>query len=286
MTIATIALIGYGEVGRVLAEDLRGVAIRIFDVNGTAESLSSAAEAAQGADLVISAVTAAQTVVAAQSVMAGLKPGAWFMDLNSSSPAAKIEAAQAIDGAAGRYVEVAVMSPIEPKRLAAPMLLGGPFAQGFAPVAQALGFSGAAFYSAEPGKAAATKLCRSVMVKGLEALISESLLSARFYGVEDVVLDSLNNLFPHPDWVGHARYMITRTLEHGARRAEEMAEAARTVEDAGIAPWMSEATVKRQAWAPGRAPGLAPGLAQPFHTNDLKSLLDAMRAQVGKEDKA
>lgn len=272
MTVSSIALIGFGEVGKVLAADLR-IPVKSFDRDsGKGAGCATVAEAVDGADLVISAVTAAQTVVAAQSAAPHLKAGAWYMDLNSASPEAKIVAANAIDDAEGRYIEVAVMSPIEPRRLASPMLLGGRHAEAFAPVASALGFGAAAFYSAELGKAAATKLCRSVMIKGLEALISESLLSARYYGVEDAVLESLNNLFPHPDWPAYARYMITRTLEHGTRRAEEMEEAAATVSAAGIDPWMSEATVRRQAWAPA--------LGDALKTPDLKTLLDAMRSRL------
>jgi 3-hydroxyisobutyrate dehydrogenase-like beta-hydroxyacid dehydrogenase len=248
--IEQVALIGFGEVGRVVSADL-GVGVRAFDLNpAKGADCATVAEAVSDAGLVISAVTAAETVAAARAAAPHLKAGAWFMDLNSSSPEAKIEAAAAVDGGGGRYVEVAVMSPIEPRRLSSPMLLGGPHAEAFAPVALSLGFTGAAFYSEVPGKAAATKLCRSVMIKGLEALISESLLSARYYSVEDTVLESLNNLFPHADWPGYARYMISRTLEHGVRRAEEMREAARTVAAAGLTPWMSEAAAERQAWAP------------------------------------
>lgn len=290
MSISTIAIIGFGEVGQVLACDLtaarQDLVIKVYDVKlfdrrtpcGKAAAKAefvrcrSAGEAAKGADLVISAVTAAQTVAAAQSVVVGLKPGAWFMDLNSASPEAKIAAAAAIEGATGRYIEVAVMAPIEPKRLASPMLLGGPHAEAFAPLIQALGFAAAEFYSEVPGKAAATKLCRSVMIKGLEALISESLLSARHYGVEDTVLESLNNLFPHPDWEGYARYMISRTLEHGTRRSEEMREAARTVSQAGLTPWMSEAAADRQAWAADFADALK--------AEGLKPMLDAIRDQM------
>jgi 3-hydroxyisobutyrate dehydrogenase-like beta-hydroxyacid dehydrogenase len=294
MSISTIALIGFGEVGQTLAQELvkaTSAALKAFDVkfadfqSGPSRALMrvpvartrSASDAVKEADLVISAVTAAQTLTAAQSVATHLRPGAWYMDLNSASPTARIEAAKVIEDSNARYVEVAVMSPIEPKRLASPMLLGGPHAEDFTSIASALGFTGAEAYSAELGKAAATKLCRSVMIKGLEALISESLLSARHYGVEDVVLESLNNLFPHPDWAGYARYMISRTLEHGTRRAEEMTEAAATVAGAGVTPWMSRAIVQRQAWAPEFASAL--GAA------DLKSLLDAIRAQMGKEER-
>jgi 3-hydroxyisobutyrate dehydrogenase-like beta-hydroxyacid dehydrogenase len=92
-------------------------------------------------------------------------------------------------------------------------------------------------------------MCRSVIVKGMEALIAESLLAGRHYGVEATVLDSLTNLFPSLDWNAHARYMMSRSLQHGARRAEEMREVARTVSDAGVEPWMSRACVERQGWA-------------------------------------
>ncbi len=274
--IEQVALIGFGEVGRVVSADLK-VRVHAFDLNSAkGADCATIVEAVRDADLVISAVTAAETVAAARAAAPHLKAGAWFMDLNSSSPEAKIEAAGVIDGAGGRYVEVAVMSPIEPRRLSSPMLLGGTHAEAFAPVARALGFAGAAIYSEVPGKAAATKLCRSVMIKGLEALISESLLSARYYGVEDTVLESLNNLFPHADWPGYARYMISRTLEHGVRRGEEMREAAKTVAAAGLTPWMSDAAAERQAWAPAYDAALA-------HT-DLKDMLDAMRAQLPTKD--
>lgn len=286
MTIRTVALIGFGEVGRVIAADLPPhIAVTAFDIQagkldmtGRATVCGSAAAAVREADLVISAVTAAQTVAASRSVLSELKAGAWYMDLNSASPEAKIEAGQAIASAAGRYVETAVMSPIEPKRLTSPMLLGGSWARDFAPVIQALGFASAEFYSETPGKAAATKLCRSVMIKGLEALISESLLSARHYGVEDTVLESLNNLFPHADWPGYARYMISRTLEHGTRRAEEMQEAAKTVAGAGVTPWMVQATVARQAWAPDYSKAL--------EETDLKAMLDSIRHQLPHKDAA
>ncbi len=278
MTIERVAIIGFGEVGRALATEMP-VPVRTYDIDTfKGAKYANPADAVANADLVICAVTAAQTIAAAESVAPHIRPKAWYLDLNSASPDAKIGAAHIIDGAGGRYVEAAVMSPIEPKRLSSPMLLGGPHAEAIVPFLQARGFSGAVFYSPAPGKAAATKLCRSVMIKGLEALISESLLSARHYGVEDTVLDSLNNLFPHADWHGYARYMISRTLEHGARRAEEMREAAKTVTEAGVTPWMSEAIIERQAWAPAFAAALK--------HNDLKDLLDAMRAQMSKEEAA
>jgi 3-hydroxyisobutyrate dehydrogenase-like beta-hydroxyacid dehydrogenase len=288
--IRSICLLGLGEVGTVLATDLAGrtdLAIKTFDLlfavpdSKPSKALRDlphvtaadcAAQAVQDSDLVISAVTAAQDLPAAESVLSALRPGAWFLDLNSVSPGTKCAVAERVTHAGGRYVEAAVMSPIAPKRIASPILIGGPHAEDFLAEGIALGFSGMRFCAAQLGSAAATKMCRSVIVKGTEALLSEALLAARHYGVEAAVVESLSDLFPRPDWREHARYMISRTLLHGTRRAEEMEEAARTVADAGIAPLMSEATVSRQAWAPQYAAAL--------EREDLAAMLDAIRDQA------
>lgn len=288
-----IALIGFGEVGRILAEDLSASAVGLsaFDLkfadpkSGPSTlahaagiwAASAAQEAVAGCDVVISAVTAAQTLEAAKSVAGALARNAVFFDLNSASPGVKREAAEAIHRAGGRYVEAAVMSPVPPKRIATSMLLGGPHARGFLSEARELGFVGTEVFSDEIGKAAAAKMCRSVMVKGIEALLFESLLTARSYGVEEAVLTSLNDLFPGPDWTKLARYMIARTLEHGTRRAEEMREVARTVAEAGLEPHMSCATVERQAWAPQFASALS--------QQGLDTMLDALRALMNAKSK-
>jgi 3-hydroxyisobutyrate dehydrogenase-like beta-hydroxyacid dehydrogenase len=282
--IRRIALIGYGEVGQTLEKDLvypRVDDIAVWDIAFTdpqsapsraaarraVRTAANGARAAQGADLVISAVTAAQGFAAAQAVASGLEPGAYFLDLNSCSPGQKLASADVISRAGGRYIDAAVMSPIRPRDIASPMLLGGPDAPAFLAAAEGLGFAGAMIYSETVGQAAAAKLCRSVMIKGVEALLAESLLSARHFGVEQVVLDTLSDLLPLPDWNVTAHYMISRSLEHGVRRAEEMREAARTVEEAGVQPLMCAAIAARQDWAGAHKSALH---------SDLIAMLDAI----------
>jgi len=224
------------------------------------------------ATLVISAVTAGECITVAREAAASLKPGAFYFDLNSVSPAAREEAARHIEFASGRFVESAIMSPIAPKRIASPMLLGGPHAREFLPVARGLGFSGAQVFAENIGRASAAKMCRSIMVKGMEALLSESLLAARHHGVEREVLDSLSDLYPGIDWHKTARYMVSRSLLHGRRRAEEMREAAQTAREAGLTPWMSHACVERQAWAAHHADAL--------RHEGLEDMLDALLEQT------
>jgi len=279
---ARICLLGFGEVGQTLAADLRAhvgsitawdlkfaesasaptLAAGQLGVVAAADARSSVAEA----DLVISAVTAGQIGEAADSVARHLKRQAYYFDLNSTSPAAKQAAAAVIDAAGGRFVEAAIMSPIAPRRVASPMLVGGVHAAGFLPLANQLGFAGAQLFSDKLGAASAAKMCRSVVIKGLEALMLESLLTARKFGVEQAVLDSLQSTSPADTWRTQGRYMISRALVHGRRRAEEMREAARTVAEAGLAPRMSGACAEWQEWAADHSAAANEGLEQMLDT--------------------
>ncbi len=264
-----VALIGYGEVGRILAEDLRarGVAVGAHDLKLDSDHgqplrahaaaygvlLGAAhAQAVHGVDLVVSAVTASQAVAVAEACAPALKRGGFFLDLNSASPGAKCRAAAVVDGAGGCYVEGAVMTSIPPYRIKVPLLLGGPHAAALQPRLAKLGFA-PKVASERLGVASATKMCRSVMIKGLEAIVIESFTTARHYGVEDAVIASLQETFPGIDWEKQAAYFFQRAIEHGRRRAEEMREVAQTVREAGLEPWSAAGTAERQAWVADQA---------------------------------
>ena len=288
-----ICLLGFGEVGQTLGGHLRGRTRRLaawdlkFSDAASAPSRAAppldvlaardAKAAVAGADVVISAVTAAQTVEAARSVAAHVSRGTYFFDLNSTSPAAKREAAAIIDAAGGRFVEAAIMSPIAPRGATSPMLLGGTHAADFLPLVSGLGFNGAQVFSENLGAASAAKMCRSVVVKGLEALMLESLLTARNFGVEGAVLESFRSLLVD-DWRKSGRYMMSRALTHGRRRGEEMREAVRTVTEAGFEPRMSVACAEWQDWAAAHG-----GLADEPLEQMLDSLLAAQRALVPRD---
>ncbi|MBI5107298.1 MAG: NAD(P)-dependent oxidoreductase [Rhodocyclales bacterium] len=258
-----LALVGYGEVGRILAEDLRrqGMLVSACDLKVGAGDTALARHAGdfrvplfadhattmEGADLVISAVTASQTVVAAQACSFAIQKGAFFLDLNSASPAAKIVAADMIEAVGGRYVEGAVMTSVPPYRSRVPLLLGGSHAAALAPALKVLGFA-PRVGDERLGVVSATKMCRSVMIKGLEAMVIESFTAARAYGVEDAVIASLAETFPGIDWEKQGSYFFQRVIEHGRRRAEEMAEVAQTVLDTGLVPLSATASAERATW--------------------------------------
>lgn len=259
-----VALIGYGEVGRILAEDLRKAdhAVIAYDVkldSGAGDRMRahagacgvalapSHAGAVASSQLIVSAVTASQTVAAAGSCAQALPARGFYLDLNSASPGAKRAAAGQVERAGGRFVEGAVMASVPPYRIGAPLLIGGLHAASLAPVLRELGFA-AKVASDRLGVASATKMCRSVMIKGMEAMVIESLTAARHHGVEDAVIASLRETFPGIDWEKQAAYFFQRAIEHGRRRGEEMREAAVTVGEAGLEPLSAAGTAARQSW--------------------------------------
>jgi 3-hydroxyisobutyrate dehydrogenase-like beta-hydroxyacid dehydrogenase len=258
-----IAIIGYGEVGTILAEDLRqrGHSLAVYDrkCGGAADAAmrahaaqhgvgwaASSREAVRDASLVLSAVTASQAVAVAQACAPAMAPGAFFLDFNSASPGAKIQAARLIDAAGGRYVEGAVMTSLPPYRIQVPLLLGGPHAVALLPLLSELGFA-PKVASTTLGVASATKMCRSIIIKGLEAMVIESFTTARHYGVEDAVIASLVETYPGIDWEKQGAYLFQRVIEHGRRRSEEVLEVAQTVREAGLSPFSATGTAKRQA---------------------------------------
>jgi 3-hydroxyisobutyrate dehydrogenase len=275
MSELDVAIVGYGEVGRIFGAALlqAGVpTVKAFDVlvsdaawaaearaRATRDRVhlaSDLAGAVAEADLVICAVTAAATGAAANQIAAVVRSRSFVLDVNSASPRTRKACADAVNGAGGRYVEAAVMTSVPPHGIRVPMLLGGPHAQALHPELARLGFD-ASVGSTDYGVVSAIKLCRSVVIKGMEALAIESLLAARRYGVEKEVLASLVETYPGFDWAKQADYFWRRVVQHGRRRAEEMREAAVTVADAGGTPHMAGATADVQAWmASLRAQGM------------------------------
>lgn len=297
MKIERIGLIGYGEVGKIFAAGLRGqpcvAAVHAWDVKFVAddtrgaeldhaarhdihaqESMRALCEAS---DLIISAVTASNTLAVAQEAAQHIRAGTVFLDLNSASPGTKQQAAALIDAKGADYVEAGVMTSVPPYGIKVPMLLGGREAAALAGELQAWGMDASAV-SENLGVASAIKMCRSVMIKGLEALVIESYATARAHGVEDHVLPTLQETFPSIDWSAQGAYFFSRVVQHGKRRAEEMREAAHTVDEAGFPPLMAAAIAAKQQWvADQAAAGVFKDVARGARWQDYADALLAAR---------
>jgi 3-hydroxyisobutyrate dehydrogenase-like beta-hydroxyacid dehydrogenase len=261
-----IGFVGFGEAGYNLAKGLRGAGVThmfAYDINTQTAKLGerikrraaetqvtlfeSSERLAGESDILLSVVTASAAAEAATQTAPYLRPDHYYADLNSVSPETKQAIERIIAAAGARFVEAAVMAPVPPYGHQVPMLLGGAHAQAFADLLSPAGMR-LEVVSDQVGAAVAVKMCRSVIVKGLEALLLECTLGATHYGAEERVFASLDETLPGMNWSKLADYMIGRVVEHGERRAREMEEVAETLRSAGIEPIMAEATARRQEW--------------------------------------
>ncbi|WP_275554290.1 DUF1932 domain-containing protein [Mixta sp. Marseille-Q2659] len=260
--MTTVAIIGFGEAGTIFASDLADkVQVNVWDLKfvgperdamlakaeqaGVTPAASLAAAIAD-AQLIFSLVTADSALTLAQEAAPLLTQRQTFLDFNSVAPETKRSAERAVTQRQGNYLDVAVMAPVPPARLRTPLLLGGKEAERVAAQLRLWGCHAQAL-SDRVGDVSAIKMCRSVMIKGLEALTTECLTAARRYGVEEAVLDSLHASFPSLGWHGElADYLISRVAQHGRRRSEEMREVVKMLQDVALSGTMSQAIAESQ----------------------------------------
>ena len=258
-----LCFIGFGEAGQAIASGLRdtgletiaawdilfpvaeGAALKQAGDRIGARLATSAADAVRGSDIIISAVTAASSLEAARSVEPHLSGNPYFLDINSVSPGRKQDTEKLL-GSKARYVDVAILAPIYPARHQTPLLLAGPHAQAVMPLLiDELEMRGA-IAGDGVGAAAALKMIRSVMIKGIEALTLECFLAAKRAGIVEEVAASLKNNYPTLDWSKVIEYNLERMASHGIRRADEMDQVAETLRELGLDPLMATATSARQ----------------------------------------
>jgi 3-hydroxyisobutyrate dehydrogenase-like beta-hydroxyacid dehydrogenase len=297
--VLKFALIGFGEAGSILGEDLAAAGHEVATYDVLLDSSPAMREKARrlrvraaetfddavgGADIVISAVTASSSSEVATQAARVLRAGQVLLDINSVSPAKKLANAALVEAAGADYVEAAVMAPVPPQRLRVPMLLGGKRAGAVAQALRDVGMNATAL-SDQIGVASAVKMCRSIVIKGLEALTLESMLAARRFGAEREVLESLNGTFPGMGWTGKLPdYLISRMAEHGARRAAEMREVALTLSDVGVDPVMASATAERQAWLVEAMGAKELGYSE-FEPFDWRALVDELGPEMRAPEK-
>jgi 3-hydroxyisobutyrate dehydrogenase-like beta-hydroxyacid dehydrogenase len=284
-----IGFVGFGEAAYHLAKGLRqpGIeSIAAFDINVTdkvgdrareteTDLVPTNRELAQRCDIIMSAVTADQALNAAQQNAPHLTSRHIYADLNSVSPGVKQSISRAIAATGASFAEIAMMAPVPPYNQKVPMLAGGDGAPEFVRKLAPFGIS-AEIVSREVGTAAATKMFRSIMVKGIEALITECVLGATRYNADERVFASLAETFPGIQWKELADYMVGRVVVHGERRAREMEEVAATLREIDVEPIMAEAIVRRMDWS------VEAGLKKIFGGEAPKSYREVVEASTKK----
>ena len=263
-----IGFIGFGEAGSTIALGLRSAGVDrlfAFDIKTSSTDfgptiarraeesrtalVESPADLVRSSDIVFSTVTSSSALDAASAAAPFLEGRHLYADLNSVSPAVKIEIDRVVSATGAAFVEAAVMAPVLPYGHQVPMLLGGAGAAAFADAMTAFGLRLQRLEGAKVGSAAAVKMRRSIVVKGLEAILFECVMGASHFGADELVWASLNESFPGIDWKALADYTTGRVVVHGERLAREMEEVAETLRAIGVDPIMAEATARRQDWS-------------------------------------
>jgi 3-hydroxyisobutyrate dehydrogenase-like beta-hydroxyacid dehydrogenase len=202
--------------------------------------VASNAEAVRGADVVIAVTTGADSVAACAESQPHLKPGAIYADLSTGAPGDKRAIAELVESVGATAVDGAIMAPIPLRGLTTHVLASGRDARRFATFATEHGMNVTVIEGA-PGDAAARKLLRSVLVKGLSALVIESQRAAEAAGLGAWFWDHLLETVKDAD-EQFVRRLLQGAGQHGRRRVHEMHAATRMLEDLGVDHTMTEAT--------------------------------------------
>jgi 3-hydroxyisobutyrate dehydrogenase-like beta-hydroxyacid dehydrogenase len=249
MATIRICVLGLGEAGGAIAGDLAGhpeAEVHGYDpvAAGTPSGVvrhGEAGDAAAGAELVLAVTASADATTALVQTLDTLPDRAIYADLSTSAPKLKQRLAGLAEAAGLRFVDVALMQPVPGGGLSTPALASGPAADDFAALLRPLGMPVEAVGD-EPGKAAACKLLRSVLMKGLAAVLIESLRAAEAAGLSQETWQNLVEQLGAVD-EGLVRRLVVGTGQHARRRLHEMEAATELLHELGVDPVMTRSTV-------------------------------------------
>ena len=245
----TIAVLGLGEAGSRFANDLvkRGVTVTGYDplpryvLEPGVTLASSNAEAAQGADMVFSVNVSVVAETVAAGVMPVLRPGQVYAEMNTTSPDTKRQVADIVTPSGALAVDVAIMAPVPPNGILTPLLISGPGATLFAEKLRPLDLD-IDVLTDVMGEAATRKLLRSIVYKGIAAVIGEAVAAGRSFGLEPYIREQIRSV------IGGNDALIDRFLEgsktHALRRSHELEAVVDMLGGQHIEPVMSSATLK------------------------------------------
>jgi 3-hydroxyisobutyrate dehydrogenase-like beta-hydroxyacid dehydrogenase len=301
-----LGILGFGEAGQSVATGLKksataehpieiatwdillpsnekGAPIKAAADRIGVRTVGSVAELAASCDMIISLVTTDQSLVAAGQIAPHLVKGTLFLDCNSTSPGMKRDVAKAITAGGGRSVEAAVMDLVPRWQHKVPMLVAGKDAEEligklapYGVVMEAVG--------PDVGAASTIKMCRSVFMKGLDAILMECMVAAETAGVTDRIVSSLQVTIPEVNWPVFIGKKLGGAAQHSGRRAGEMREVAVTLRELGLDPTMAEATAERLQWCADL--GMKERAAATRVPSSITEFVDDIRAGIAAQTAA
>jgi 3-hydroxyisobutyrate dehydrogenase-like beta-hydroxyacid dehydrogenase len=210
---------------------------------GTTVRFLTVDEMALQVDYVLSTAATDVAVEIARTWAAHLGPGQTFIDMNSTAPQTKVAIGEAIAPSGAAFVEGAIMGAVGATGADTRILIGGPHAADAAAVLREAGLN-AECYSEHVGRASTFKMLRSVLSKGLEALLIEFMVAARRAGMADELWDELVKMTTRVPFERTAANWVQTHAVAYERRYHEMVQVAETLQGLEVEPTITAATVE------------------------------------------
>lgn len=250
-----MAVFGLGEAGSVIAADLvaAGACVRGYDPApvSTPDGVARVEEprhSLEGAELVLGITAGQDAEVALRQAVDEVHGSVLYADLSTSSPSQQRRLACIANETGLDFADVALMSTVPGTGIRTPQLVSGPGAQRYVDVMMPLG-ARATVVGAEAGAAATGKLLRSVVTKGLAALMIEAMRAGDACGQEEWLWGHLVSELAAVD-EAMLRRLLEGTPAHALRRQHEMEAATELLAELGVVPVMTRATVETLARVP------------------------------------
>jgi 3-hydroxyisobutyrate dehydrogenase-like beta-hydroxyacid dehydrogenase len=261
-----LGLIGYGEVGSTLGQGLRAEGLReivsydkyAFDgpfrhliQSRAAEAgvplVRSPAELAARGDVILGVTPGSASIESAEAFAPHINKQHIFIDLASATPKVKQAVGRTLGGTGTNIADASIMGTPHADGHRLPILASGPAAQCFHELMSPWGLK-IERVDGDLGAASGIKIMRSVIAKGLEALLVECMLGASRYGIDDVVLRSFGKFMNSRSFEEMANFLLVTDVIHAERRAHEARMSADALEEIGVDPVMTRATAERLQW--------------------------------------
>ncbi|MGD1066073.1 MAG: DUF1932 domain-containing protein [Vulcanimicrobiaceae bacterium] len=255
-----LGIVGYGEVGDGIGSGLRGeglehvVAYDIAAFEGPFSELirsraeragvtlvHSPRELAEKADYLIVAVPGSECVVAAEQIAGDLGERHVYVDIGSATPAVKRRVGETLRRSGARVGDGGIMSSPLDHGYRVIIKASGPAAQTFRDVFVPWGMRIEAV-SPTLGDGSGIKIVRSIVMKGMEALLVECALCSARHGIQDLVFDSIAETMDARPYRESIEFLLRTDVIHAERRAEEAAMSAEACEEVGLEPFMTRRT--------------------------------------------
>jgi 3-hydroxyisobutyrate dehydrogenase-like beta-hydroxyacid dehydrogenase len=268
MEMPRIGFIGFGEAAYHISQGLKsdgvthilaydkfanegpqGALVRQRAAETGVELQASLQQLVAKSDVIFSMVSANVAASIARESANFLGPGKIYADLNSAGPETKVLAAEIVAPTGALFVDGAVMGKVPGLGHKVPTLVSGQGAQALIEAMQPYGMN-LSLVPGEAGKASLSKMLRSIFMKGLVALLLETVIAGRKYRLEDDLLESIQETMTAGPFMEVVHGLISRGVIHAERRAHEMDEVIATLDSMQVDSTMSRATrTKLQSFA-------------------------------------